>query len=265
MQAIETEYKGPTNTRGSRIIAKAECGRLTVTDDVTDDVKAAADAALVESMVRQLRDCVSVGDEMTLDHACLIDDAADWITGEAARTAAAVAAATALCAKQCAEALERSSEDEREVSQSLREQLIAAEARVAELENERAGNHLVSFSAYDVMSRAERDRDALRASWREAVEVAERNAIDCVHLRHSAIALTDERDALLAQVATLQRDTDHLAVERSRWMAQAEAAEAQVEAARATLHRYIHEDDANSYPADEVISDIFDAMDKAKP
>ncbi len=30
MQAIETEYKGPTNTRGSRIIAKAECGRLTV-------------------------------------------------------------------------------------------------------------------------------------------------------------------------------------------------------------------------------------------
>mgnify|MGYP000632584216 CR=1 FL=1 len=50
---------------------------------MNDDVKAANDA-LVESMVRQLRDCVSVGDEMTLDHACLIDDAADWIAGEPA-------------------------------------------------------------------------------------------------------------------------------------------------------------------------------------
>ena len=170
---------------------------------MNDDVKAAADAALVESMVRQLRDCVSVGDEMTLDHACLIYDAADWIAGEDARTAAAVAAATTLCVKQCAEALERSDDDEREVSQSLREQLIAAEARVAELENERAGNHLVSFSAYDVMSRAERDRDALRASWREAVEVAERNAIDCAHLRHSAVALEAERDALFVSHANL--------------------------------------------------------------
>lgn len=68
--------------------------------------------------------------------------------------------------------------------------------RIAELEYERAGHVLVSFSTYDVLSRAERDRDALRASWREAVEVAERNAIDCVHLRHSAIALTAERDGL---------------------------------------------------------------------
>lgn len=59
---------------------------------MNDDVKA-ANEALVESMVRQLRDCVSVGDEMTLDHASLIDDAVDWIAGEAARTAAAVAAA----------------------------------------------------------------------------------------------------------------------------------------------------------------------------
>lgn len=94
------------------------------------------------------------------------------VDGEPARTAAAVAAATALCAKQCAEALERSSEDEREVSQSLREQLIAAEARIAELEYERVGNHLVSFSAYDVLSRAERDRDALRAQVEAARAVA---------------------------------------------------------------------------------------------
>ena len=130
----------------------------------------------------------------------VLSDCLARIEGEAARTAEAVAAETALCARQCAEALERSLEDEREVSQSLREQLMAAEARIAELEYERVGNHLVSFSAYDVMSRAERDRDALRASWREAVEVAERNAIDCAHLRHSAIALEAERDALLLSI-----------------------------------------------------------------
>lgn len=58
----------------------------------TDDVKV-ANEALVESMVQQLRDCVSVGDEMTLDHASLIDDAADWIEGESQRIAAAVAKA----------------------------------------------------------------------------------------------------------------------------------------------------------------------------
>lgn len=56
---------------------------------MTDDDAKAANAALVESMVQQLRDCVSVGDEMTLDHATLIDDAADWIAGEPARLAAA--------------------------------------------------------------------------------------------------------------------------------------------------------------------------------
>lgn len=30
MQAIQTSYKGPTNTKGSRIIAKCEAGSLTV-------------------------------------------------------------------------------------------------------------------------------------------------------------------------------------------------------------------------------------------
>lgn len=54
---------------------------------MNDETKA-ANEALVESMLRQLRGCVSVGDEMTLDHACLIDDAADWIAGEPARLAA---------------------------------------------------------------------------------------------------------------------------------------------------------------------------------
>lgn len=63
---------------------------LPMTTSLSDDVKA-ANEALVESMVQQLRDCVSVGDEMTLDHASLIDDAADWIEGEPQRIAAAVA------------------------------------------------------------------------------------------------------------------------------------------------------------------------------
>lgn len=30
MQAIETEYRGPTNTRESRIIARAQAGRISV-------------------------------------------------------------------------------------------------------------------------------------------------------------------------------------------------------------------------------------------
>ena len=66
---------------------------------MSDDVKA-ANEALVESMLRQLRDCVSVGDEMTLDHACLIDDAADWIAGEPARIAAACEEVREACAQR---------------------------------------------------------------------------------------------------------------------------------------------------------------------
>lgn len=59
---------------------------------MNDDVKAAADAALVESMVRQLRDCVSVS---------------DWIAGEPARTASAVAAAREETVAACAMEFER--------------------------------------------------------------------------------------------------------------------------------------------------------------
>ena len=33
MQAIETKYVGPTNHRGSRIIAKAACGSITIAYD----------------------------------------------------------------------------------------------------------------------------------------------------------------------------------------------------------------------------------------
>ena len=33
LQAVETTFKGPTNNRGSRIIAKAQCGRMTVSWD----------------------------------------------------------------------------------------------------------------------------------------------------------------------------------------------------------------------------------------
>jgi hypothetical protein len=48
---------------------------------------------------------VSVGDEMTLDHASLIDDAADWIAGEPARLAAAREEAVAACAVEFERAL----------------------------------------------------------------------------------------------------------------------------------------------------------------
>ena len=48
MQAIRTRYYGPTNTRGSRITASCEAGRLTVPYDhaldLDDNHKAAADA-----------------------------------------------------------------------------------------------------------------------------------------------------------------------------------------------------------------------------
>ncbi len=129
--------------------------------------------------IARLRRCIESADRLKV--VCppgyvspRVDDLRALLDAHAARTAAAVAAAT----KPLAD-------------------------RIAELEYERAGHVLVSFSAYDVMSRAERDRDALRASWREAVEVAERNAIDCAHLRHSAIALEAERDALFVSHANL--------------------------------------------------------------
>jgi len=67
-----------------------------------------------------------------------------------------------------------------------------------------------------------------------------------------------ERDALRARDVS-----DHPG--GALLVAEVASLRAQVEAARATLHRYIHEDDANSYPADEVISDILAAMDGAKP
>ena len=39
MQAIKTRYRGPTNHRGSRIIASAQAGRLTVPWDYEHDVE----------------------------------------------------------------------------------------------------------------------------------------------------------------------------------------------------------------------------------
>ena len=114
--------------------------------------------------------------------------------------------------------------DERGVSQSLREKLIAAEAErdewrrqlrdaeryaaeqemayadlTAELATVRAAGKELTLEFEGV----EAERDALWASWREAVGVAERNAIDCAHLRHSAVALEAERDALFVSHANL--------------------------------------------------------------
>lgn len=45
MQAIETKYLGPTNTRGSRIIARAQVGRISVPWDYALSVDENLDAA----------------------------------------------------------------------------------------------------------------------------------------------------------------------------------------------------------------------------
>ena len=46
MQAIETEYKGPTDTRGSRIIARAQAGRISVPWDYALSSEENHDAAM---------------------------------------------------------------------------------------------------------------------------------------------------------------------------------------------------------------------------
>lgn len=45
MQAITTKYRGPTNSRGSRIIVRAQAGRMTVPWDHALDVEENHDAA----------------------------------------------------------------------------------------------------------------------------------------------------------------------------------------------------------------------------
>ena len=45
MQAIETENRGPTNTRGSRIIARAQASRISVPYDHALSVEGNFDAA----------------------------------------------------------------------------------------------------------------------------------------------------------------------------------------------------------------------------
>ncbi len=152
---------------------------------MNDDVKAAADSALVESMLRQLRGSVSVGDEMTLDHACLIDDVEAWIAGEPARIAAAVAAAREEQRASDAEHLARiwyglpdaGRADHGPVAvvratpltaTPLADEIAALRARVAELEHQREGMLMggVTTEARQQLERAEKaeaERDALRA------------------------------------------------------------------------------------------------------
>lgn len=51
-QAVETSYRGPTNSRGSRIIVKAQCGRMTVAWDhalAADENHAAAAEAFIRA------------------------------------------------------------------------------------------------------------------------------------------------------------------------------------------------------------------------
>lgn len=45
MQAIETEFKGPTNHHGARIVARAQAGRITVPWDYALSVEENHDAA----------------------------------------------------------------------------------------------------------------------------------------------------------------------------------------------------------------------------
>ena len=136
---------------------------------MTDDVKAAADAALVESMLRQLRGCVSVGDEMTLDHASLIDDAEDWIAGEAARAAAAVAAAREEQREVCASAAYRRAPGDSVLDAVRAAPLTAtpladmlADLRVRTIEQVNAA-HAEASRFQRMVVAAEAERDALRA------------------------------------------------------------------------------------------------------
>ncbi len=52
MQAIETEYKGPTNTRGARIIARAQAGLMNVPWNYALSVEENHDAAMRAFVVK---------------------------------------------------------------------------------------------------------------------------------------------------------------------------------------------------------------------
>ena len=178
-----------------------------------DDVKAAADAALVESMVRQLRDCVSVGDEMTLDHAALIDDAADWIAAEPARTAAAVAAAreeqravdrdlvelgAEFC--DCIEAMEDAGVDATPLADRIAELEAFNRARIEDFDNE----HMMVVVEHQRAEKAEAERDALlleKAEWERASDAWVQEAHRFANAQVAPVVA--ERDALRAQTASV--------------------------------------------------------------
>ena len=163
---------------------------------MSDDVKA-ANEALVESMLRQLRDCVSVGDEMTLDHACLIDDAADWIAGEPVRIAAKGEEVREACARHIWAMSRRPTAEELMemvgfarstplTATPLADEIAAMRARVAELEA--AANTAgadASAAALRAMARAtkaEAERDEAQRgeqeAWRQTDQMrAERDAL----------------------------------------------------------------------------------------
>jgi hypothetical protein len=53
MQAIQTTYHGPTNTRGARIVARCDAGRLTVAWDYALSIERNHDAAAI-ALARKL-------------------------------------------------------------------------------------------------------------------------------------------------------------------------------------------------------------------
>lgn len=209
---------------------------------------------------------------------------ADRIDGEAARTAAAVAAKAEEVRASCAQAaahwaresglaygepshlfdavmavpldsttLADEMRDEREVSQSLREQLIAAEA-----ERDAKELALVSFrkdaergEAWDEKRKAEiRDLEArLVKEWERVRE-----------LEADIRATATERDALRAQVAAETNLYKASMAEASRAI---EGLTAQVEAARLECSRIAGA--GSHFAATSAARDILAAMDGAKP
>lgn len=163
---------------------------------MNDDVKA-ANEALVESMVRQLRDCVSVGDEMTLDHASLIDDAVDWIAGEAARTAAAVAAAREEQAQSDLTSMMHSHATGESWSCNLTATPLADRIAVMGLQ---------MTELEGLLKRAEAERDAARADAKARVEDWNNERTTVVMERRRANDLEAERDHIRKELAEIELD-----------------------------------------------------------
>lgn len=239
---------------------------------MNDETKVAADAALVESMVQQLRDCVSVGDEMTLDHASLIDDAADWIAGEPARLAVARDDAAEEMVEACAVEFHAALREGRAVvlpnlhatprvrywtdlAQAEARDAAALRARVAELEADRERLEAAEESTLKQVAAEYRGRITAEAQVAEAHE----------RLDEFGIRRDGESATLVEGIAAMRERIDEY---RAEWY----RAEAQVAAARAECEKVISLSKSN-HASDELAAlwqhyaanaaDVLRAMDEA--